>query len=33
MNIEGLALIVSVLIILIMVGGMAWVLYKVAKDF
>jgi len=33
MNIEGLALIVSVLIILIMVGGMVWVLYKVAKDF
>jgi len=33
MNLEIFALIVSVLIILIMVGGMVWILYKVAKDF
>jgi len=33
MKIETLALIASVLAILIMVGGMVWVLYKVTKEF
>ena len=33
MKVETFALIASVLTILIMVGGMVWVLYKVAKEF